>query len=177
MDISSRLRKGYTLNTLLNKLWKDKLVNRFKNAKRASSFLLNYKLFLIQNALIDANGKLTLIGRYTLELGKRYGYKSNIGYDIITYIMLKYGGHYLLLSKIYKEQLDMDNNELSRWESWIDSLLTGLNNQNYYISKDDFRIDLPRLPYAYKKYFKIARYVKGRGLLVDYPRVVEILEI
>ena len=163
---------------VLEKLWDDVLSKRFPRTTRRSSFLLNYKLFLIQNALIDASGRLTIIGRHTLNLGERFGKDSEMFREAVTYVMLKYGGHYILLSKIYEEQGKMDE-ELSSWNTWADNLVKRLREQNYYISKDDFRIDLPRMPYAYEKYFcGIAEktFIEGRGIKINYPKIVEILD-
>lgn len=98
--------------------------------------------------------------------------------ESITYIMLKYGGHYILLSKIYEEQERMDK-ELSSWDTWADNIVEKLREQNYYISKDDFRIDLPRMLYAYERYFcGIAEktFIEGRGIKINYPKIVEILD-
>jgi len=173
-----RKKEGKIIDDVMEMLWDRILSKRFKSTKRKSSFLLNYKLFLIQNALLDADGRLTIIGRHTLTLGYRFGYDSEIFQEIITYVMLKYGGHYSLLSKIYNAQLSMDK-ELTSWRSWIEAIKTRLEEQNYYISKDDFRLDFPRLPYGYEKYFcgiVKREFIKGKGLIIDYPKIVEILE-
>ena len=174
----SKEESGNIMNKVLNKLWEDVLSSRFTSAKRKTSFQLNYKLFLIQNSLLDSNGRLTIIGKYTLTLGDRFEPESELFKEIITYVMLKYGGHYTLLSKIYYEQLNMDE-VLSSWEKWINELKSRMEAQNYYISKDDFRFDFPRLPFAYENYFcKIVKneFVKGRGLPINYPKIVEILD-
>ena len=166
------------LSMVLERLWDDVLSKRFPRTTRKSSFLLNYKLFLIQNALLDANGRLTIIGRHTLTLGELFGKDSEMFRESITYIMLKYGGHYILLSKIYEEQGRMDK-ELSSWDTWADNIVEKLREQNYYISKDDFRIDLPRMLYAYERYFcGIAEktFIEGRGIKINYPKIVEILD-
>jgi len=166
------------LNRVLEKLWTDVLSSRFPRTTRKSSFLLNYKLFLIQNALIDANGRLTVIGRHTLTLGELFGKDSETFREAVTYVMLKYGGHYILLSKIYEEQRRMDE-ELSSWKTWADKIVERLREQNYYISKDDFRIDLPRMLYAYERYFcGIAEktFIEGKGITINYPKIVEILD-
>ena len=181
LRISYELRneEGNIMDKLLERLWSEVLKRRFPRTKRKSSFLLNYKLFLIQNSLIDSTGRLTIVGRHVLNLGERFGVQSDIFKEIITYVLLKYGGHYLLLSKIYKLQLEMSEDELSSWDNWINGVVKRLSEQNYYISKDDFRIDLPRVPYAYKNYFHgivEKGFVKGRGILINYPRIMEILE-
>jgi hypothetical protein len=171
-------REANILNRVLEKLWRDILSARFPRTTRKSSFLLNYKLFLIQNALLDANGRLTVLGRHTLMLGEQFGKDSDMFREAITYIMLKYGGHYLLLSKIYEEQGKMDE-ELSSWETWAKEIVDRLQKQNYYISKDDFRTDLPRMLYAYERYFcGIAEksFIQGRGIAINYPKIVEILD-
>lgn len=173
-----RKKEGKIINEVMKMLWDKILSKRFRSTKRKSSFLLNYRLFLIQNALLDADGRLTIIGRHTLTLGYRFGCDSEIFREIITYIILKYGGHYSLLSKIYNAQLSMDK-ELTSWDSWIEAVKSRLEEQNYYISKDDFRLDFPRLPYGYEKYFcGIVRreFIKGKGLVIDYPKIVEILD-
>ena len=73
------------LDMIMKKLWKEVLSRGFQRAKRISSFLLNYKLFLIQNALLDAMGHLTAIGRHALFLGERFGKESETFREIITY--------------------------------------------------------------------------------------------
>ncbi|MGC8935517.1 MAG: hypothetical protein ACP5IT_12070 [Thermoproteota archaeon] len=164
---------------VLEKLWENTLSKRFLKAERKGSFLLNYKLFLVQNALLDANGRLTIIGRHALALGERFSKDSETFREIITYIILKYGGHYSLLSKIYKEQEKMSDKELSNWERWVEKIVESLKEQNYYISKDDFRVDYPRMLYAYEKYFcGIAKraFNEGKGIIVNYPKIVEILD-
>jgi hypothetical protein len=167
------------LNHILKRLWDEVLSVRFPRTTRVSSFLLNYKLFLIQNALLDANGRLTIIGRHTLALGERFGKESETFKEVITYILLKYGGHYVLLSKIYEEQRQMDEKQLSSWDIWADEIVRRLTEQDYYVSKDDFRIDLPRMLFAYERYFcSIAErnFVKGRGISINYPKIVTILD-
>jgi hypothetical protein len=92
---------------------------------------------------------------------------------------LKYGGHYVLLSKIYEEQRQMDEKQLSSWDIWADEIVRRLTEQDYYVSKDDFRIDLPRMLFAYERYFcSIAErnFVKGRGISINYPKIVTILD-
>jgi len=164
------------MNSVLEKLWSEVLSKRFPRTKRRSSFFLNYKLFLIQNAFLDANGRLTIIGKHVYNLGERFGKDSELFKEIVTYVMLKYGGHYILLSKIYKEQMNISP---LTWEEWATTIQERLAQQNYYISKDDFRVDLPRMPYAYEKYFcGIVRkdFIEGKGILIDYPKIMEILE-
>lgn len=183
LDLATRYKSD--LDSIMQRFWDEILSKRFRKTKNISSFLLNYKLFFVQNSLLDANGNLTILGKRTLELGERFGYNSDIANEIITYIVLKYGGHYLLLSKIYNEQLSMSSEELSSWDTWIDALEKRLTTHNYMISKDDFRMhygnikSFPRLPYAYEKYFcGIARntFKKGKGLIINYPKIFEIMD-
>lgn len=182
LRISKELEKTKQLNILnevLTRLWNELLSSRFPKTTRISSFLLNYKLFLIQNALLDAAGRLTAIGRHTLTLGERFGKESETFKEIITYVLLKYGGHYILLSKIYETQRQMTEEQLSSWETWAEEIVKKLGEQNYYISKDDFRTDLPRMLFAYERYFcGIAErnFVKGKGILINYPKIVTILD-
>lgn len=70
-------KEANILDRVLQKLWEEVLSIRFAKAERPSSFLLNYRLFLIQNALLDATGHLTAIGRHTLSLGERFGKESD----------------------------------------------------------------------------------------------------
>jgi hypothetical protein len=163
----------------MQKLWEEVLSKRFPRAKKPSSFLLNYKLFLIQNALLDAMGHLTAIGRHALSLGERFGKESETFKEIITYILLKYGGHYTLLSKIYEEQRKMNEEDLASWDNWANEIERRLKEQNYYISKDDLRVDRPRILRAYERYFcGIAehQFIKGRGISINFPKIVEILD-
>jgi len=167
------------LNEVLTTLWNEVLSRRFQRTTRVSSFLLNYKLFLIQNALLDAAGHLTAIGRYTLNLGERFGKESETFKEIITYVLLKYGGHYVLLSKIYEAQRQMSAEQLTSWEIWAEEMVRKLREQNYYFSKDDFRIDLPRMLFAYERYFcGIAdnRFIVGRGISINFPKIIAILD-
>lgn len=167
------------LDKVMRKLWEEVLSKRFTKARKPSSFLLNYRLFLIQNALLDATGHLTAIGRHTLLLGERFGKESELFKEIITYVLLKYGGHYSLLSKIYEEQKEMGDEYLASWAKWANEIERRLREQNYYISKDDFRVDLPRMLFAYERYFcGIAKrqFMEGRGILINFPKIVEILD-
>lgn len=183
LRISRELERTRQTNNILDmvmeKLWKEVLSKRFQKAKRKSSFLLNYKLFLIQNALLDAMGHLTAIGRHTLFLGERFGKESETFREIITYILLKYGGHYILLSKIYEEQRKMSEKDLTSWEKWANEIERRLKEQDYYISKDDFRTDLPRMLFAYDRYFcgiTERHFVEGKGISINFPKIVEILD-
>jgi hypothetical protein len=172
-------KEANILDRVLQKLWEEVLSIRFAKAERPSSFLLNYRLFLIQNALLDANGHLTAIGRHTLSLGERFGKESETFREIITYVLLKYGGHYTLLSKIYEEQKEMNEAHLASWDNWANEIESRLREQNYYISKDDFRTDLPRMLFAYNRYFcGIAerQFVEGKGITINFPKIVEILD-
>jgi len=48
-----------------------------------------------------------------------------------------------------------------------------LKEQNYYISKDDFRTDLPRMLFAYDKYFcgiVESQFIEGRGISINFPK-------
>ncbi|MEM2701629.1 MAG: hypothetical protein QXR45_00490 [Candidatus Bathyarchaeia archaeon] len=167
------------LNEVLKRFWNEILSRRFPKTTRVSSFLLNYKLFLIQNALLDASGRLTAIGRHTLTLGERFGKESETFREIITYVMLKYGGHYVLLSKIYEEQSQMSKEQLSSWETWVDEVVRKLREHDYYISKDDFRTDLPRMLFAYERYFcgiAESRFIEGRGISINFPKIIAILD-
>jgi len=174
-----RTQEPNILNDVMTRLWNEVLSVRFPRTTRVSSFLLNYKLFLIQNALIDATGHLTAIGRHTLTLGERFGRESETFREIITYVLLKYGGHYVLLSKMYDAQRQMNMGQLSSWETWVDEIVRKLREQDYYISKDDFRIDLPRMLFAYERYFcGIAenRFIAGRGISINFPKIITILD-
>jgi len=178
-EVEQTSQTNNVLNIVMGKLWKEVLSKRFLKAKKISSFLLNYKLFLIQNALLDATGHLTTIGRHTLSLGERFGKESETFKEIITYILLKYGGHYILLSKIYEEQRKMSKEHLTSWDNWVNEIERKLKKQNYYISKDDFRIDLPRMLFAYNQYFcgiVERQFIKGEGILINFPKIVEILD-
>jgi hypothetical protein len=178
-EVEQTSQTNNILNIVMGKLWKEVLSKRFLKAKKISSFLLNYKLFLIQNALLDATGHLTTIGRHTLSLGERFGKESETFKEIITYILLKYGGHYILLSKIYEEQRKMSKEHLTSWDNWVNEIERKLKKQNYYISKDDFRIDLPRMLFAYNQYFcgiVERQFIKGEGILINFPKIVEILD-
>jgi len=176
----SKKDKPNIMNDILERLWNNVLSKRFTSAKKSSSFLLNYKLFLTQTTLLDKNGHLTPIGKQTLILGETFGEESKEINDIITYVLLRFGGHYTLLSKIYIEQTKMTQNELKNWDSWSKSIQQRLKQQNYYFSRDDFRIDYPRLPYAYKTYFSNIvfepPFIQGKGLNINYPKIVEILD-
>jgi len=174
-----RTQEFNVLNEVLTRLWDEVLSRRFPRTTRVSSFLLNYKLFLIQNALLDATGHLTAIGRHTLALGERFGKESETFREIVTYVLLKYGGHYVLLSKIYEAQRQMDEEQLSSWETWANEIVTKLREQDYYISKDDFRTDLPRMLFAYERYFcgiAESRFVEGRGISINFPKIIAILD-
>jgi len=174
-----RTQESNILNEVLARLWSEVLSRRFPRTKRVSSFLLNYKLFLIQNALLDATGRLTAIGRHTLALGERFGKESETFKEIITYVLLKYGGHYVLLSKIYEAQRQMSEEQLSSWETWADEVVRKLREQDYYISKDDFRTDLPRMLFAYEKYFcgiAESHFIEGRGISINFPKIIAILD-
>jgi hypothetical protein len=174
-----RMQQANILDMVMEKLWEEVLSKRFQKAKKPSSFKLNYKLFLIQNALLDATGHLTAIGRHVLSLGERFGKESETFKEIITYVLLKYGGHYILLSKIYGEQRKIDEENLKSWNSWANEMERRLKEQNYYISKDDFRTDLPRMLFAYDKYFcgiVESQFIKGRGISINFPKIVEILD-
>jgi len=182
LRISRELEKkhgGDILEELLNRLWDEILSKRFSSAKNIQSFLLNYKLFLIQNALLDSKGRLTMVGKHTLQLGDKFGPESAKFSEVVTYVLLKYGGHYTLLSKIYNFQMEK-NGELKNWECWKKQIEDYFKSRNYFISTDDFRIDLPRLPYGYEKYFcSIVKngFVDGWGILIDYPKIVKILDL
>jgi len=182
LRISKELEKTQRyniLNEVLTKLWDKVLSSRFPRTTRVSSFLLNYKLFLIQNALLDATGRLTAIGRHTLVLGERFGKESETFREIITYVLLKYGGHYSLLSKIYDVQRQMSEKVLSSWKAWADEVVRKLREQDYYISKDDFRTDLPRMLFAYEKYFcgiAESHFIEGKGISINFPKIIAILD-
>jgi len=182
LRISKELEKTQRyniLNEVLTKLWDEVLSSRFPRTTRVSSFLLNYKLFLIQNALLDATGRLTAIGRHTLVLGERFGKESETFREIITYVLLKYGGHYSLLSKIYDVQRQMSEKVLSSWKAWADEVVRKLREQDYYISKDDFRTDLPRMLFAYEKYFcgiAESHFIEGKGISINFPKIIAILD-
>jgi hypothetical protein len=167
-------------NKILEKLWNEVLCLRFKDAERKSSFLLNYYLLFSQVGLWDKMGRLTSLGKYTLLQGERFGKESSDFQDLITYLLLRYGGHYLLLRKIYLAQSELLPRQISTWKKWIKHITEKLTAENFYISKDDFRIDFPRLPYAYEKYFSgiVAqpRFIKGRGLNINWPKILDILE-
>ena len=172
-------RKEYAINDVMDILWKDVLLDRFGHAERKSSFILNYRLFLVHTALLDRNGRLTPIGRHVLMLGNLFGKESKEFEEIITYVLLRYGGHYTLLSKIYIEQSRMLPDELNDWRRWCECIQRRLEEQNYYFSKEDFRFDFPRLPYAYENYFcGIASkdFVVGKGLNINFPKIIEILD-
>jgi hypothetical protein len=167
------------LRLVLTRLWDDVLSRRFPRTTRVTSFLLNYKLFLIQNALLDANGRLTVIGRHALTLGERFGRESETFKEVITYILLKYGGHYVLLSKIYEVQSQMGEEHLSSWDAWANEVIRKLTEQDYYISRDDFRTDLPRMLFAYERYFcgiTERNFIEGKGISINYPKIVAILD-
>jgi len=178
-EIEQTTKEVNILDKVMQKLWKEILLKRFQKARKPSSFLLNYKLFLIQNALLDATGHLTAIGRHTLSLGERFGKDSETFKEIITYVLLRYGGHYTLLSKIYEEQKEIEEEHLDSWDKWASEIERRLREQNYYISKDDFRVDLPRMLFAYERYFcgiVERQFIKGRGILINFPKIVEILD-
>lgn len=178
-ELEKEVQDSNILDLVLSRLWEEVLSERFPKAKRPSSFKLNYKLFLIQNALLDVTGRLTIIGRHTLTLGEHFGKDSETFKEIITYIMLKYGGHYILLSKIYEEQRKMNEKHLATWDTWAEEIIRRLKEQNYYISKDDFRVDRPRLLYAYQRYFcGIAEneFIKGKGITINFPKIISILD-
>jgi len=181
-DMESRKSKpGEDLrDKILEKLWKKVLSKRFKKAERKSSFLLNYYLLFSQLGLWDKSGRLTSLGRYTLHQAVRFGRESEEFRDIVTYLLLKYGGHYLLLRKIYLIQSSAPQKMLQSWEDWISLVHQKLQEENFYISKDDFRIDFPRLPYAYQRYFSgillEPKFVEGKGLNINWPKILDILE-
>jgi hypothetical protein len=165
---------------ILEKLWNDTLSTRFRSAEQKTSFLLNYYLLFSHIGLWDRTGRLTSLGKYTLLQGERFGRESADFQDLITYLLLRYGGHYLLLRKIYLTQSQLSSRQLSTWERWIKQITEKLTIENFYISKDDFRVDFPRLPYAYKKYFSgivsDPPFIKGRGLNINWPRILDILD-
>jgi hypothetical protein len=167
-------------NKVLERLWNEALSARFKDAKRKSSFLLNYYLLFSQIGLWDKMGRLTSLGKYTLLQGERFKKGSTDFQDIITYLLLRYGGHYLLLRKIYFAQSGLPPKQINTWKKWIEQITKKLTAENFYISKDDFRIDFPRLPYAYEKYFSgiVSRpyFVEGRGLNINWPKILDILD-
>jgi len=174
-----RIQRSNILNEVLTRLWNEVLSSRFPRTTRVSSFLLNYKLFLIQNALLDATGRLTVIGRHALALGERFGKESETFRETITYVLLKYGGHYALLSKIYDAQRQMSEEQLSSWETWADEIVRKLREHDYYISRDDFRTDLPRMLYAYERYFcgiAESHFIEGRGISINFPKIIAILD-
>ncbi|OYT26365.1 MAG: hypothetical protein B6U95_07535 [Thermofilum sp. ex4484_82] len=164
---------------ILERLWEEVLSHRFKEAKRKSSFLLNYKLFFSHIGLWDKSGRLTSLGKYTLIQGQRFGKESSTFRDIVTYLLLRYGGHYNLLRKIYMEQTQMSESELNDWKTWIETVKARLSKQNFYVAKDDFRIDFPRLPFAYEKIFSgivlKPYFVKGRGLNINWVKIIDVL--
>jgi hypothetical protein len=181
LKISKEMEKSgkeLSINSVLDRLWKEVLVKRFKNTERVSSFKLNYKLFLIQNSLLDATGRLTVIGRHLLTIGESFGKDSELFKEALTYVMLRYGGHLTLLSKIYNVQKEMDENHLSSFDVWVEEIVNRLKAQNYYVSKEDLNTRLPRYFYAYEKYFcSIAEEFKeGRGVYINYPKILSILE-
>jgi len=167
-------------NKILHRLWSEVLVKRFPRTRRKSAFLLNYRLFFSHLGLWDKSGRLTPLGKYTLIQGDRFGEDSPTFRDIIAYLLLKYGGHYTLLRKIYLEQKKMSDDELSSWETWIEVLENRLSERNFYISREDFKVGFPRLPYAYSKYFggivSEPYFVKGRGLNINWIKIIEILD-
>jgi len=92
---------------------------------------------------------------------------------------LKYGGHYTLLSKMYEEQRKMSEEHLASWDNWANEIERRLKEQNYYISKDDFRTDLPRMLFTYDRYFcEIAerQFIERRGISINFPKIVKILD-
>lgn len=167
-------------NKVLEKLWDEILSARFKEARKKSSFLLNYHLLFSQIGLWDKMGRLTSLGKYTLLQGERFKKESTDFQDLIAYLLLKYGGHYLLLRKIYLTQSELPPKQITTWEKWIKQITRKLAAENFYISKDDFRIDFPRLPYAYEKYFSgiVSRpyFIKGRGLNINWPKILDIMD-
>ncbi|MEM2211314.1 MAG: hypothetical protein QXK35_05895 [Nitrososphaerales archaeon] len=165
---------------VLNMLWDKVLSSRFKKAERKASFLLNYNLLFSQLGLWDKKGKLTPLGRYTLLQGERFGKGSSDFQDLVTYLLLRYGGHYLLLRKIYLVQSKLSSRQMNTWEKWIKHIKAKLADENFYISEDDFRMDFPRLPYAYENHFSgiVARpkFIEGRGLNINWPKILDILD-
>jgi len=166
--------------TILKRLWREVLSKRFKQAKRERSFLLNYDLFFSHLGLWDRWGVITTLGRYTLLQGERFGENSKTFRDIITYLLLRYGGHYTLLKYIYTAQLKAPYSVLKDWQNWIQYIHKELSQRGYYISNQDFRVDLPRLPYAYSKYFSgivdNPPFEKGKGLKINWPIIIQIIE-
>lgn len=173
-----RSGKANIMDDVLERLWNDVLSGRFQRTTRIQSFLLNYRLFLTQTGLLDRNGFLTPIGRHTLLLGDSLSQKEFT--DVVTYVLLRFGGHYTLLSKIYTEQQRLHPNEICNENNWLEIISEKLKQQNYYFSKDDFRSDFPRLPYAYKNYFSgiVSEpiFINGKGLNINYPKIIEILD-
>lgn len=177
---SKHKQHGDIRKNALIRLWDEVLSSRFAEAKRKSSFLLNYGLFFTHLGLWDGEGRLTPLGRYTLIQGERFGRKSPTFTDIVTYLLLRHGGHYFLLEKIYSEQEKMSEEELSTWDNWAKTIKARLLEQNFYISTDDFRTDLPRLPYAYANYFSGIFFTKdfkeGKGFSINWIKILSILD-
>ncbi|NJE11822.1 hypothetical protein [Thermococcus sp. LS2] len=115
------------MDDVFNRVWEEILSSRFSEASK-NSYILNYKLFFVQNGLIDKNGKITALGLNLLLLGERLGSDSNEFRDLVTYVLLIYGGHYQVLSKIYKIQEAMKetmNDECLLDESkWLECIKT-----------------------------------------------------
>jgi len=73
----------------------------------------------------------------------------------------------------------MGEEHLASWDNWANEIESRLREQNYYVSKDDFRTDLPRMLFAYDRYFcGIAEreFVDGKGITINFPKIVEILD-
>jgi len=177
---SKHKQHGDIRKDALTRLWDEILSLRFAGAKQKSAFLLNYGLFFAHLGLWDGEGRLTPLGRYTLIQGERFGRASSTFMDMVTYLLLRYGGHFFLLEKIYSEQEKMSEEELSTWESWARTIKDRLLKQNFYISTDDFRVDLPRLPYAYANYFSGIFFTKdfkeGKGFSINWTKILSILD-
>jgi len=103
-DVENRNIKEQMQKIVLDEIWDDLLILRYPNAKKPSSFKLNYKLFLDTLNLWTGEGNLTVLGNRLCELCKKYGSESNEFKDALHYVILTEGGYLRMLVHISRIQ-------------------------------------------------------------------------
>ena len=100
--------EGDFRSEILDELWDENLSKRNPNAKKPSSFKLNYQLLFDTLNIWTGNGKLTVLGNRLYEICKKYGFETSEFKDAFHYVILTEGGYLNILTLINKFQIQED---------------------------------------------------------------------
>jgi len=120
--------KGDFRSKILDKLWDEHLSKRNPNAKKPSSFKLNYQLFFDTLNIWTGNGKLTVLGNRLYEICKKYGGDSTEFKDALHYVILTEGGYLNILTLIDQFQ-GLETYKLKGTVKDLNKIIRNIRNQ------------------------------------------------